>query len=169
MIDSRRGAPRPGGRAAARGTPREFPTQGATALRPDVRERPAVAPAGPRLRVAPPPPVSGPRVPFVALVLLLVVGGVLGILVVNTKIAENSFRLDRLNKHQATLDVRQQSLEQQIANAESPGNLAAQARKLGLVDSGPPAYIRLQDGKVIGVPQPAGGAPAVTSNQAARQ
>jgi hypothetical protein len=169
MIDSRRSAPRPGGRAAAQKAPREFPTQGATALRPDVRERPVVAPAGPRLLVAPPTPVSGPRVPFVALVLLLVVGGVLGILVVNTKIAENSFRLDRLNKQQAALDVRQQSLEQQIANAEAPGNLAAQARKLGLVDSGPPAYIRLQDGKVIGIPQPAGDAPAVTSDQAARQ
>jgi hypothetical protein len=169
MIDSMQRAPRPGGRAAAQRAAREFPTQGATALRPQVRDRPAVAPTGPRLQVAPPPPVSRPRVTFVALVLLLVVGGVLGILVVNTKIAENSFRLDRLTKQQAALDVQQQSLEREIAKAEAPGSLAAAARKLGLVDSGPPAYIRLQDGKVIGIPQPAGGAPAVTSDRAARR
>jgi hypothetical protein len=109
-----------------------------------------------------------PRVPFVALILLLVVGGVLGILVVNTKIAENAFRLDRLQKQQAALDVQQQQLEREIAAAEAPGSLAAAARKLGLVESGPPAYIRLQDGKVIGIPQPAGGAPSVTSQGAGR-
>ena len=87
--------------------------------------------AAPRLRVAPPPPVSGPRAPFVALVLALVVGGVLGILVVNTKINENAFRLDRLTKQQAALDLQQQQLEREIAEAEAPGNLRrgrAQAR-----------------------------------------
>jgi hypothetical protein len=168
MIDSRRRAPRPGGRAAAR---EEFPTIGTAALKPRPREVPSaapVSPAAPRLRVAPPPPVSMPRVPFVALVLLLVVGGVLGILVVNTKIAENAFRLDRLQKQQAALDVQQQQLEREIAAKEAPGSLAAAARKLGLVESGPLAYIRLQDGKVIGIPQPAGGAPSVTSQGAGR-
>jgi hypothetical protein len=166
MIDSKR-APRSGGRTVAqRSVQRDFPTAGTAALAPEVSV--TSGGAAPRLRVAPPPPVSGPRAPFVALVLALVIGGVLGILVVNTKIAENAFRLDRLQKQQATLDVTQQQLEREIAAAEAPGNLAAAARKLGLVDSGPPAYIRLQDGKVIGIPQPAGGAPAVTSQGAGR-
>lgn len=141
---------------------REFPVQGSTALRP--AERVAVAQAqAPRLRVAPPPPVRVPRAPFVSLILVLVVGGVLGILLVNTKINENAFRLDKLQKQQAKLDIDQQQLEKQIAEAKAPGNLAAQARKLGLVESGPPAFIRLPDGRVIGVPQPAGGAPSITS------
>jgi hypothetical protein len=98
------------------------------------------------------------------LVLLVVVGGVLGILVVNTKINENAFRLDKLHQQQAALNLQQQDLEQQIAYYESPGNLAAAARKLGLVPAGSPAFIQLPDGKVIGVPQPAGGAPSVASN-----
>ncbi|MFC0003288.1 hypothetical protein [Micromonospora siamensis] len=183
-------APRSGGRIAAQratrgeaGTPtadrvrqgetrargaREFPTQGSAALRP--AERPAkreTAAAGPRLRVAPPAPISVPRAPFAALVVLLVVGGVLGILLVNTKINENAFRLEKLHEQQAKLDLDQQQLEKEIAAAEAPGNLAANARKLGLVESDEPAYIRLPDGRVIGVPQPATGQPAITSPQGA--
>lgn len=190
-----RGVTDPEGRAlGARDLPDRgsFPTQGSAALRadrwttgePDERavrvwdssaepdpiggDRSRSRADRPRLRVAPPPlPVAVPRAPFTALILALVVGGVLGILVINTKINENSFRQQRLQDQQAALDLQQQRLEKEIAAAEAPGNLAAQARKLGLVDPGPPAFIRLPDGQVIGVPQPAAGAPAVTSSQAA--
>ncbi|MEU9508174.1 hypothetical protein AB0D32_18075 [Micromonospora sp. NPDC048170] len=149
----------------ARGA-REFPTQGSAALRPAERDN-ADRARTPRLRVAPPPPVRVPRAPFAALVLVLVVGGVLGILLVNTKINENAFRLEKLQEQQAKLDVEQQQLNKQIADAEAPGNLEAHARRLGLVEAGEPAYIRLPDGKVIGVPQPADGQPSITSQQGA--
>nr|WP_230414687.1 septum formation initiator family protein [Micromonospora tarapacensis] len=177
---SRRSGPGGRGRAAAHGSgepavgnsrpgAREFPTQGSAALRPV--ERAAVVPAeqvaSPRLRVAPPAPIRVPRAPFAALVVVLVVGGVLGILAVNTKINENAFRLDELQQQQAKLDVEQQQLKKQIAESESPGNLAAQARRLGLVESDELAYIRLPDGKVIGVPQPAGGPVSIASQQGA--
>ncbi|GAA4580539.1 hypothetical protein GCM10023176_60220 [Micromonospora coerulea] len=147
----------------ARGA-REFPTQGSAALRPAEQAKASTATA-PRLRVAPPPPVSVPRAPFVGLILVLVVGGVLGILLVNTKINENAFRLEKLQQQQAKLDVDQQQLEKEIAEQKAPGNLTANARKLGLVESDDPAYIRLPDGKMIGVPHPAEGTPAVTSQQ----
>lgn len=162
--------PRPASRDRAAGKPqrvadaREFPTQGSAALRPKERASTAAA-GGPRLKVAPPPPVTGPRVPFVALILVLVVGGVLGILVVNTKIAENAFRIERLKQSGAALDIQQQELQREIAQAEAPGNLTAAARKLGMVAGGNPAYIRLQDGKIIGIPKPGEGAPSVTSDQ----
>ncbi|MGR6321120.1 hypothetical protein Q2K19_20160 [Micromonospora soli] len=151
------------GEARARGA-REFPTQGSAALRPAERPRTTGAPS-PRLRVAPPPPVRVPRAPFAGLIVVLVVGGVLGILAVNTKINENAFRLEKLQQQQAKLDVDQQQLEKEIAEQKAPGNLTANARKLGLVESGEPAYIRLPDGKMIGVPHPAEGAPAITSQQ----
>lgn len=151
------------GEARARGA-REFPTQGSAALRPAERTRAAGASA-PRLRVAPPPPVRVPRAPFVGLILVLVVGGVLGILAVNTKINENAFKLEKLQQQQAKLDVDQQQLEKEIADQKAPGNLTANARKLGLVESDDPAYIRLPDGKTIGIPHPAEGAPAITSQQ----
>ncbi|MFU8849862.1 hypothetical protein ACNAW0_02555 [Micromonospora sp. SL1-18] len=175
-------APRSGGRTAAQRTTRaapagldrrgetrargarEFLTQGSAALRPAERTRTTSTPA-PRLRVAPPPPVSVPRAPFVGLILVLVVGGVLGILLLNTKINENAFRKAELQEQQAKLDVNQQQLEKKIADQKAPGNLTANARKLGLVEAGDPAYIRLPDGKMIGVPHPAEGAPAITSQQ----
>ncbi|HEX2771462.1 MAG TPA: hypothetical protein VHN18_03405 [Micromonosporaceae bacterium] len=171
-----RRAPRSGGRTAApsprshqvhAGNSRVPPIDGTAALAPRVWDEPRPpgpdgrgerSRPGPRLRVAPPVPVSAPRAPFVALILVLVVGGVLGILLVNTEINENAFRLARLQKQQTALDLQQQQLQKQIAEYEAPGNVAAAARREGLVESGPPAFIRLPDGKVIGVPQPAGGA-----------
>ncbi|MET7374511.1 hypothetical protein [Micromonospora arida] len=173
-------APRPGngtpridrtnrqGETRARGA-REFPTQGSAALRPVEKAASAASAASarpPRLRVAPPPPISVPRAPFAALIVVLVVGGVLGILAVNTKINENAFRLERLQQQQAQLDLEKQQLDKQIADFEAPGNLTAEARRLGLVDAGEPGYIRLPDGKTIGVPQPANGQPSVTSQGA---
>ena len=176
------GAPRRGRGARARGA-HEFPIDGSAALRArawesDRGDDRAVrawdfdgADSGtadtPRLKVAPPRPVSVPRAPFVALILVVVVGGVLGILLINTKINENAFRLDGLQKQQAALNVQQEQLAKTIAEHEAPGNLAAAARKLGLVESGQPAFIRLPDGQVIGVPRPAQGPPAITSQQGA--
>ncbi|MFF0655421.1 hypothetical protein [Micromonospora tulbaghiae] len=174
-------APRSGGRTAAQRTTRdttatdrreatrargarEFPTQGSAALRPAERTRVTGAPA-PRLRVAPPAPIRVPRAPFVALILVLVVGGVLGILAVNTKINENAFKLEKLQQQQAKLDVDEQELRKEIAKQKAPGNLTANAKRLGLVESEDPAYIRLPDGQTIGVPHPAQGAPSVTSQQ----
>ncbi|MEV4121112.1 hypothetical protein [Micromonospora sp. NPDC049645] len=153
------------GETRARGA-REFPTQGTAALRPVEKATSAASARPPRLRVAPPPPMSVPRAPFAALIVVLVVGGVLGILAVNTKINENAFRLERLQQQQARLDLEKQQLDKQIAEFEAPGNLTAEARRLGLVDAGEPGYIRLPDGKTLEVPQPATGQPSVTSQGA---
>ena len=152
---------------AARGPRTEFPTEGSAALRPLEVDAPveATADAPPRLKVAPPAPVVTPRAPFVLLVLTVVVSGVLGILVLNTKINENAFRLHDLQQRQTALDVQEEQLQQELAELESPGSLAAAARRLGLVPAGTPAFIRLPDGRVLGVPQPASGQPSITSQQ----
>jgi hypothetical protein len=106
---------------------------------------------------AAPLPIALPRAPFLTLMVGLVVVGVLGVLVLNTKINENSFRLNDLRASQAALDLQQQQLERDLANLESPGNLRAAATRLGLVPAGTPAFISLPDGRVVGVPQPASG------------
>ena len=171
---ARAGAPRSGGRTAARrASSGGYATQGSAALQQQpVQESVRVwdssgEPSQPQLRVAPPAPVSVPRAPFIAMILVVVVGGVLGVLLVNTKINENAIRIGTLQQQQSTLDIQEQQLKKEIAQYEAPNNLAAQARKLGLVESGPPAFIRLPDGRVIGVPQPATGEPAITSQQGA--
>lgn len=107
--------------------------------------------------VTPPLPISLPRAPFLMLMVSLVVIGVAGVLVLNTKINENAFRLDALQGQQSSLDLQEQQLKQNLAQLEAPGNLRAAANRLGLVPAGTPAFINLPDGRVVGVPQPATG------------
>lgn len=145
---------------------REPATQGANALAPAPATRPAKDIEKPRLRVAPPVPVTVPRAPFVALVLTVVVAGVLGILVLNTKINENAFRLAQLQSQRTDLDQQEQQLDQQLADLESPNSLAAAACRLGMVPAGQPAYLKLPNGQTVGVPQPASGPQCVTGQQA---
>jgi hypothetical protein len=120
-----------------------------------------------RLRVAPPLPVSAPRAPFVASVIGVVIVGVLGILMINTKTNENSFKVADLQKQGAALDSQQQDLDNQLVAVSSIGNLDAAARRLGLVKADNPALFTLPDGKIIGVLTPANGRPAVTAQDAA--
>ena len=141
-------------------------TQGSAALKLAAEQQSDNA-AAPRLRVAPPAPINAPRAPFIALVVAVVVAGVIGILLINTKTAENSFRIDTLQKQRAKLDSQQQALENEIAAYNSPGSLDAAARRLGLVKADSPAYIRLPDGKVFGVPTPGSGEVAVTAQDSA--
>jgi hypothetical protein len=98
-----------------------------------------------------------PRAPFVALVLLVVVGGVVGILLLNTKVNENAFILHDLREEQILLDQRQQRLEEEIAQADSPRQLEEAARRMGLVRADELAYLRLPDGVVVQEPPPAAG------------
>jgi hypothetical protein len=127
--------------------------------RPAPRRRPRVTPA----TVAPPAPMALPRAPFLVVVVGLVIVGVLGVLVLNTRINENSFVLDGLRAQQSAMDQKEQQLSQDLEEAQSPGNLRAAAKRLGLVPAGTPAFITLPDGKIIGVPTPA---TATTANSA---
>jgi hypothetical protein len=165
---------RSGGRTAAQRTTRSTrttaKTEGTAALRVDDLRVEAAEPLGveptrtaPRLKVAPPAPISAPRAPFIAVVIALVLAGVFGILLVNTKTNENAFRIAKLQEKQTALDNQQQKLENQIADYKSPGSLDAAAHRLGLVKADAPAYIRLPDGRIIGVPKPGQGAKAVTA------
>jgi hypothetical protein len=152
----------------------DAPVDGTAALQIEVSAEPlrtdslrAVDASGaPRLRVAPPAPISAPRATFVAAVLVVVIVGVLGILLINTKTNENSFRIADLQKQNTALDNQQQDLENQLVVASSIGNLDAAARRLGMVKADKLALFRLPDGKVIGVPTPTGGRVAVTAQDA---
>jgi hypothetical protein len=143
-------------------------TVGNTALAPKPGRRTGGKTA-PRLRVAPPAPVSVPRAPFVAMVLVVVIAGVIGILVLNTKINENAFRLEALQKQQGNLDRTEAQLTKDLADKESPNSLAAAAKRLGMVPADRPAFITLPDGKILGVPKPASGKPSASDTQQNKQ
>jgi hypothetical protein len=154
VLDRPEAAPLPESRPVARP---DRASRSDRVSRPDPAARPsAAAVAGPSAAALPAPALM-PRLRLVLLVFGLVGAGVLGVLMINTRINENAFRIDDLRQRQNTLDLQEQQLNGQLAEFDSPGNLAAAARRLGLVPAGTPAYIRLPDGRVIGVPRPATG------------
>lgn len=120
-----------------------------------------------RLRVAPPLPVSVARAPFVASLIGIVVLGVIGILVLNTMINANQFRLNNLQTQQSGLDKQEQGLKDKLAHQQAPGSLVAAAKCLGLVPAGSLAYIKMPNGAFVGAPAPATRSTSVTHQPAA--
>lgn len=118
------------------------------------RQRPE---SSPRLRVVPPPHPVPRRAPFVAVVLTLLVLGLGALLVLNTVLAQGSFRVEDLQRQVAVLADDEQALQQQVAELAAPGRLSHQARMLGMVPLSTPAFLRTSDGKVLGHAAPATG------------
>ena len=130
------------------------PAAGLTAPRTRAARQPGEVPR-PRLHLVPPPSLHPPRAPFVAVVVGLLTIGLVGLLLLNTVIAEHSFRLHALQQRTAALTLQEQQLQREIDALEAPGALAKRATELGMVPAGNPAFIRLSDGKILGVPTPA--------------
>jgi hypothetical protein len=114
-----------------------------------------------RLTVVPGRAQKAPRVPFVALVTLLLAGGVVGLLLFNTNMQQGSFVASALEERAAVLAGKEESLQMQLDRLRDPQNIAARAKKLGMVPASSPAFIRLSDGKVLGKPALATPADAV--------
>ncbi|MFF1766119.1 hypothetical protein [Streptomyces sp. NPDC058249] len=94
------------------------------------------------------------RTPFVLLVVLLLGGGLIGLLVLNSALSEGSFRLDDLQKDTKSLTDEEQALQRDVDAYSAPDALQRRARELGMVPGGDPAFLN-PDGSVKGVPGPA--------------
>jgi hypothetical protein len=145
------------------------PVDGATALSIEVSGDTPPMPGRPRRWVAPPLPVRAPRATFAAAVIAVVLVGVVGILLINTKTMEQSFRLDALRKEKTVLDQRKHDLDRQIVDASGPGKLHAAARRLGLVQAAEPAVIWLPNGEVVRPPVPGKGPTSPTTDDGLRE
>jgi len=115
-------------------------------------KRPAIRPP---VRVVQPPAVRPARAPFVVLVLVLLSLGLGALLLLNTLLAQGSFTLHALDVKVAGLADQEQALQQKSAQLASPKRLARNASALGMVASVNPAFLRTEDGKVLGAPVPA--------------
>ena len=103
-----------------------------------------------RLSVAPvalPAPALR-RLPFVLTVVTLLVAGLGGLLVLNTVMAQDSFRASRLAEQSAQLQAERQALSEQVDRLQSPQSLADRAAKLGLEPRTNPPILDLRTGKV---------------------
>jgi hypothetical protein len=92
---------------------------------------------------------------FAALCMTLLCAGLFGLLMLNTAMAEGSFTLHNLQSTSGELADTQDALTQAIDAQRSPANLATRATRLGMVPADSAAFLRLSDGKVLGVAKPA--------------
>ncbi|MER7562726.1 hypothetical protein ACGFWE_09895 [Streptomyces sp. NPDC048523] len=106
-------------------------------------------------------PGQAARAPFVLLVVLLLGGGLIGLLVLNSALSEGSFKLTDLQKDTKSLTDEQQALQRDIDAYSAPDALVRRARELGMVPGGDPAFLD-PDGTVKGVPSAAPDADPVT-------
>jgi cell division protein FtsL len=114
-----------------------------------------------RLTVVPRAATRAARVPFVALVSLLLVAGVAGLLFFNTSMQQVSFTATALENRAQSLDAERQGLQMELDTLRDPQRVALQAKRMGMVPPASPAFISLGTGRVLGKPLPAVGADAM--------
>jgi len=105
-----------------------------------------------RLSLVPPRAVQKARVPFVALIALILAGGVAGLLLFNTQMQQGPFQIERLQAQAAALTATQQDESMQLLRMSDPQRLAAAARRLGMVAPQTPAFLDLSTGRILGDP-----------------
>ncbi|KRE92306.1 hypothetical protein ASG76_17845 [Nocardioides sp. Soil774] len=108
-----------------------------------------------RLTVVPRVRSRAPRVPFVTLVSLVLVGGIVGLLLFNTSMQQASFTASALEGEADTLAAREQTLRMELDELRNPQRVAQQAQEMGMVIPTAPVFLDLQTGKTSGVRTPA--------------
>jgi cell division protein FtsB len=111
------------------------------------RARLTVVPRRARRRTSP--------VPFLLVVSMLAVGGIVGLLLFNTSMQQASFAATDLQRQADSLQAEQQTLQMQLAQLRDPQTIAQKAQHMGMVLPTSPAVLDLRTGKVLGVPTPA--------------
>lgn len=102
-------------------------------------------------RLLPAGPSRAARTPFVLLMVLLLGGGLITLLMLNSSLNEGSFRLRELKLETTELTDEEQALQRDVDAHAAPDALQRRARELGMVPGGDPAFLD-PDGTVRGVP-----------------
>ncbi|GAA4721262.1 hypothetical protein [Nocardioides conyzicola] len=105
-----------------------------------------------RLTVVPRRRTTAGRAPFLALVSMVLLGGVVGLLLFNTSMQQASFASTALEQQSTRLAAREQSLSMDLDRLRDPQRIAEAALRLGMVQACSPAFLQLGSGKVTGAP-----------------
>lgn len=107
-----------------------------------------------RLTVVPRARSRAARVPFVTLVSLVLVAGIVGLLLFNTSMQQASFAATSLQEQADNLAAREQTLKMELEELRNPQQVAQTAQQMGMVIPTSPAFLSL-DGTVTGQAVPA--------------
>lgn len=121
-------------------TARALPRSGATKAPRPLR---LIAPA--------PPGHAG----LVATCLVLLTAGFVAVLLLNTSMATGAFTVSRLQDRANELSDTRTALQHAVDAQSAPAELAKRALDLGMVPSTSAAFLRISDGQVLGVAEPA--------------
>lgn len=122
------------------------------------------APGHLKLVTAAPRPAR--QMPFFVLTAIVLVAGLLALLFLNMQLAKGSYALHDLQRRSTILAEQQETLTEQLSALEAPARVASKAAELGMVPGSSPAFLRLPDGQVLGVPQTAPSLPATAKPSA---
>ncbi|MFB7516033.1 hypothetical protein [Streptomyces sp. NPDC056144] len=100
-------------------------------------------------RLMPSGPNTAARTPFVLLVFVLLGGGLITLLLLNSALNQGSFKLRELKDRTTELTDEEQALQRDVDVYVAPDALERRARELGMVPGGSPAFLG-PDGKVLG-------------------
>ncbi len=90
---------------------------------------------------------------FALLVGALLIAGLLGLLMINTALAQGAFTTSSLQQQLGDLSAQESALSEQIAMMSAPQALERQARALGMVRMRKAAFLDVRDGSVAGTPK----------------
>ena len=92
--------------------------------------------------------------PFVAVLLVLGLLGMLALLLLNTELNKGAFTIKQQKATATKLTQEAEQIQQSLASLDGPGALASEASKLGMVPNGNPAFLA-PNGSVLGSPSAA--------------
>ena len=107
------------------------------------------------MRTAARRPTRASRIPFALVCCALIAVTMAALLALNIASAQASYSQDALQARLSRLGEEQQALRERLEAAQAPDTLERAASAQGLVRSGGTAFLSLEDGKVLGDPQPA--------------
>jgi hypothetical protein len=91
--------------------------------------------------------IRTPRMPFVTLVSVVLLGGVIGLLCFNTQMQQASFAATTLEDRAANLTAREQTLHTELQALRDPQHLAVLANRAGMVSPQSACILTLGAGK----------------------
>ncbi|SNT04683.1 hypothetical protein SAMN06309944_1846 [Micrococcales bacterium KH10] len=94
---------------------------------------------------------AGGKIVFLVVCMIMLVGGLIGSLTLNTLMAEGSYRQAELQREIAQEAQMRDRLQTELNNLNTPEQLAKAAKGLGMSQQQAPLMIRLSDETIIGL------------------
>lgn len=123
---------------------------------------PVSLPGAPRRKAAPERPLRAvpasdarrarPKIAYAVGAVTGVLAIVVTQLLLSVGLSQGAYEISALTTQQTQLNWQKQAVTDDLLEVSSPQFIAANAQALGMVISGTPAYLRLSDGGIVGVP-----------------